>query len=95
MFTDEKRADMDLEGLWTARNTRRSKQSQRADSIFERSVVEDEARFESTVSEDNQSDEAVGSEEIEEIGNESTTLASDEADNVIEPRHRDDSKSQY
>lgn len=95
MFTDEKRADMDLEGLWTARNTRRSKQSQRADSIFERSVVEDEARFESTVSEDNQSDEEAGSEEIEETGNESTTLASDEADNVIEPRHRDDSKSQY
>ncbi|KEF52979.1 uncharacterized protein A1O9_10886 [Exophiala aquamarina CBS 119918] len=75
MFTDEKRADMDLEGLWAGRNTRRERQAQRADAAFERNVVEDNVEFESTSFEEKQSEQRVGRKEVESSWNASRTLA--------------------
>lgn len=39
IFTEEKRLEMDLEGLWAARNTRRARRDERANAVAE-SVVE-------------------------------------------------------
>lgn len=89
MFTEEKRVDMDLEGLWAGRNTRRARYAERADAAFERSFVEDDAEFESTSFEENQPEQQVGREEIESSWNESTTPY---ADAVGESENRDGSQ---
>ena len=40
MFTEEKRAEMDLEGLWDVRNTRRAGREERAQAEAEAAVKE-------------------------------------------------------
>lgn len=42
MFTEQKRAEMDLEGLWEARIKRRDAKEERQDRLFETSVIEKE-----------------------------------------------------
>lgn len=42
MFTEEKRLEMDLEGLWETRIQRRERKEQRQDQLFETSRIEDE-----------------------------------------------------
>jgi hypothetical protein len=39
MFTEEKRAEMDLEGLWEFRTTRRAAKDQKRDTIADNAVV--------------------------------------------------------
>ena len=79
MFTEEKRVDMDLEGLWATWNTRHALQAARADAAFKTSVVEDDAEFESTSFEDSQPEQQVRHEEIEQSWNESTARLRDAA----------------
>lgn len=42
MFTEQKRVEMDLEGLWEARIRRRDAKEERQDRLFETSVIEKE-----------------------------------------------------
>jgi len=42
MFTEEKRLEMDLEGLWDYRNTRRMRKEENADEQFEMRMEESE-----------------------------------------------------
>lgn len=91
MFTEEKRVDMDLEGLWAGRNTRRARQAQRAHAAFESSVVEDEAEFETTPSEGYTPEQQVKRDEIEKSWIESTTPLADEAIDSQRREHLDES----
>jgi hypothetical protein len=92
MFTEEKRVDMDLEGLWAGRNTRRARQAQRAHDAFESSVVEDDPEFETTPSEGHQTDPLVGREEIEKSWIDSTTPLADQEDDLKKQEHLDKSQ---
>lgn len=42
MFTEQKRAEMDLEGLWEARIKRRDEKEEKSDRLFETSILEKE-----------------------------------------------------
>lgn len=42
MFTEQKRAEMDLEGLWEARIKRRDEREEKKDRLFETSLIEEE-----------------------------------------------------
>ena len=91
MFTDEKRADMDLEGLWAGRSTRRARQAQKADAIFGYSVLEEDAAHEARSLGENHPADGVGQRDMEMSWNESKTFVSDE--DVTAPDHLDESNS--
>lgn len=42
IFTEQKRAEMDLEGLWEARIKRRDEKEEKSDRLFEMSILEKE-----------------------------------------------------
>ena len=65
MFTEEKRLEMDLEGLWEVRNSRRSDKAERADAEAEKT---------------NPSSDVWGGRKPPVIRNVDSALARDEAD---------------
>ncbi|KAK5059973.1 hypothetical protein LTR84_009856 [Exophiala bonariae] len=95
MFTDEKRADMDLEGLWAGRNTRRARQAQKADAIFGYSVLEEDAAFEASGIEEHHPEDGAGKREMERSWNESRTIVSDEVDSLETQDHLIQSESRH
>lgn len=61
MFTEQKRAEMDIEGLWEARIRRRDAKSEDADRLFETSILEREIETPGVTRVDGEQEEEGGS----------------------------------
>ena len=101
MFTEEKRVEFDLEGLWDVRNTRRAQREEDADAVFDDSNVEGEGDSESKLTprgrkrrqkNKQQSQKPVRMNEMEDSRNESATPIADEVDDPQKREEFDESK---